>query len=314
MIGRALGFRRANRAGQPSGPVGGGCRTQCVHAVRVHRRPGGGAPSSSMNPPHPSRDRLPISGMRRSRTGSPRTIRRWGSPTACELLRPRRSGAGVERSFRIAWPITIRNRRDGGGIPAADQVGGGFPAARAASGSGRPTTPRGGEREAARRVAAPGDAGGSRLVIANTGDGYGRNTTTARHSTGSGRGRLWPLLSGERGHYELCRGNDPRALPAHDGGHRDECGMFPGADLGCRGHSRAAPVPGQGHGLGDAPGCGRMPSFVQLAISQGRAIRRIGPWRLAAATVGDSKLGICLLVRARPHRERAARSPGCVFA
>ena len=39
-------------------------------------------------------------------------------------------------------------------------------------------------------------------------DGYGEHDDgTAFDGTGQGRG--WPLLTGERGHYELCAGNDP---------------------------------------------------------------------------------------------------------
>jgi glucoamylase len=40
------------------------------------------------------------------------------------------------------------------------------------------------------------------------GDGYGEHTD-GRPFDGSGRGRAWPLLTGERGHYELAAGNDP---------------------------------------------------------------------------------------------------------
>ena len=40
------------------------------------------------------------------------------------------------------------------------------------------------------------------------GDGYGEHEDgTGFNGTGIGRG--WPLLTGERGHYELCAGNDP---------------------------------------------------------------------------------------------------------
>jgi len=40
------------------------------------------------------------------------------------------------------------------------------------------------------------------------GDGYGEYDD-GRPFDGAGRGRAWPLLSGERGHYELALGNDP---------------------------------------------------------------------------------------------------------
>jgi glucoamylase len=41
-----------------------------------------------------------------------------------------------------------------------------------------------------------------------TGDGYGEHDDGAAFD-GTGRGRGWPLLTGERGHYELCAGHDP---------------------------------------------------------------------------------------------------------
>ncbi|HVC50567.1 MAG TPA: glycoside hydrolase family 15 protein [Stellaceae bacterium] len=39
-------------------------------------------------------------------------------------------------------------------------------------------------------------------------DGYGEHPDGAAYD-GTGQGRGWPLLSGERGHYELCAGHDP---------------------------------------------------------------------------------------------------------
>jgi glucoamylase len=39
-------------------------------------------------------------------------------------------------------------------------------------------------------------------------DGYGEHDDGSAYD-GTGRGRAWPLLTGERGHYELCAGRDP---------------------------------------------------------------------------------------------------------
>jgi glucoamylase len=39
-------------------------------------------------------------------------------------------------------------------------------------------------------------------------DGYGEHDDGSAYD-GTGRGRAWPLLTGERGHYELCAGADP---------------------------------------------------------------------------------------------------------
>ncbi|HSD96159.1 MAG TPA: glycoside hydrolase family 15 protein [Sulfuricaulis sp.] len=45
------------------------------------------------------------------------------------------------------------------------------------------------------------------------GDGYGEHPDGTPFN-GSGQGRAWPLLTGERGHYELCAGRDPLPLLA----------------------------------------------------------------------------------------------------
>jgi glucoamylase len=56
-----------------------------------------------------------------------------------------------------------------------------------------------------------------------TDDGYGEHDDGSAYD-GTGRGRAWPLLTGERGHYELCRGQDAvpylvaMARMASDGG------------------------------------------------------------------------------------------------
>lgn len=59
-----------------------------------------------------------------------------------------------------------------------------------------------------------------------SGDGYGEHDDGAPFD-GTGRGRPWPLLAGERGHYELIAGRDPRpaleAMAAMAGG----VGMIP---------------------------------------------------------------------------------------
>lgn len=59
-----------------------------------------------------------------------------------------------------------------------------------------------------------------------TGDGYGEHQDGAAYD-GAGQGRPWPLLAGERGHYELLRGGDAlpylRTMAAMAG----EAGMLP---------------------------------------------------------------------------------------
>lgn len=58
------------------------------------------------------------------------------------------------------------------------------------------------------------------------GDGYGEYAD-GRPFDGRGRGRAWPLLTGERGHFELAAGRDPtpylKAMAAMTG----PCGMIP---------------------------------------------------------------------------------------
>lgn len=59
-----------------------------------------------------------------------------------------------------------------------------------------------------------------------TGDGYGEAEDGSPFN-GAGRGRAWPLLTGERGHYELAAGRDPlpylQAMAAMSG----RCGLIP---------------------------------------------------------------------------------------
>jgi len=44
-----------------------------------------------------------------------------------------------------------------------------------------------------------------------SGDGYGEHDDGTAYD-GTGRGRAWPLLTGERGHYEIAAGRDPAPL------------------------------------------------------------------------------------------------------
>jgi glucoamylase len=59
-----------------------------------------------------------------------------------------------------------------------------------------------------------------------TGDGYGERPDGSPFD-GAGQGRAWPLLAGERGHYELAAGRDPlpylQAMAAMAG----RCGLIP---------------------------------------------------------------------------------------
>jgi glucoamylase len=57
-------------------------------------------------------------------------------------------------------------------------------------------------------------------------DGYGQRTDGGPY-TGWGRGRAWPLLTGERGHYELAAGRDPAPYIKAMEGFASKGGMLP---------------------------------------------------------------------------------------
>jgi len=58
------------------------------------------------------------------------------------------------------------------------------------------------------------------------GDGYGEHADGSAFN-GVGRGRLWPLLTGERGHYEMLAGRDPLPYLASMLAMAGEGGMLP---------------------------------------------------------------------------------------
>ncbi|MGH8227022.1 MAG: glycoside hydrolase family 15 protein [Steroidobacteraceae bacterium] len=59
-----------------------------------------------------------------------------------------------------------------------------------------------------------------------TADGYGEHSGGAPYD-GSGRGRAWPLLTGERGHFELAAGRDPLPYLESMAGMASKGGMLP---------------------------------------------------------------------------------------
>ena len=85
-------------------------------------------------------------------------------------------------------------------------------------------------------------------------DGYGQRDDGGPY-LGWGRGRAWPLLTGERGHYELAAGRDRAALLPGPG---TICrhGLLPRTDLGRGRHARRAAVAGRPDRLGHAAGLG----------------------------------------------------------
>ena len=64
-------------------------------------------------------------------------------------------------------------------------------------------------------------------------DGYGEHDDGSAYD-GVGRGRAWPLLTGERAHYEIVCGNDPHAPDGSDGAHGLARRHAARAGVGCR--------------------------------------------------------------------------------
>jgi glucoamylase len=150
------------------------------------------------------------------------------------------------------------------------------------------------------------------------GDGYGEHND-GRPFDGTGRGRAWPLLTGERGHYELVAGNDPspylKAMAAMTG----PGGMMPEQVWDSAALSERRLFPGQPTGSA-MPLAWAHAEFVKLMISRqlgypfdrpAAVWRRYGGRRPEAkraiwylhAPIGRIKNGIALIVALpRPAR------------
>ncbi len=103
-----------------------------------------------------------------------------------------------------------------------------------------------------------------------TADGYGEHEDGSPFD-GSGRGRPWPLLTGERGHYEVAAGRDPLAYLEAMTAMASKGGMIPEQVWD------GASIPDLGLQMGQATGSA-MPlawahaEFIKLAVS--RELRR----------------------------------------
>jgi glucoamylase len=99
-----------------------------------------------------------------------------------------------------------------------------------------------------------------------SGDGYGEHEDGSAYD-GTGLGRAWPLLTGERGHYEIVAGRDPAPLIEAMQRMASSGGMLPEQVWD------AAPVPARGLSLGRPTG-GAMPlawahaEYIKLVISR----------------------------------------------
>ena len=115
------------------------------------------------------------------------------------------------------------------------------------------------------------------------GDGYGEHADGGPFD-GTGIGRAWPLLTGERAHYELAAGRTERGRAAGAGarGVRGRERPAARADLGHRRHSRARTVHRAGVRLGEAArvGARRVPQVVPIPSRRAR-VRSAAPDRAA---------------------------------
>jgi glucoamylase len=113
-----------------------------------------------------------------------------------------------------------------------------------------------------------------------TGDGYGEHDDGSAYD-GTGRGRPWPLLAGERGHYEVAAGRDPLPYLQAMCGMSSPLGLIPeqiwdGPDIPARGLFFGKPS-GSARPLAWAHA-----EFAKLVISRqlGRPVDRpSGVWR-----------------------------------
>jgi glucoamylase len=99
-----------------------------------------------------------------------------------------------------------------------------------------------------------------------TSDGYGEHADGAAYD-GAGRGRPWPLLTGERGHYELAAGRDPLPYLTAMAAMASSGGMLPEQVWDASSIPQLGLAPG--HATGSAmPLAWAHAEFVKLAVSR----------------------------------------------
>lgn len=99
-----------------------------------------------------------------------------------------------------------------------------------------------------------------------TGDGYGEPADGSPFN-GAGRGRAWPLLTGERGHYEVAAGRDPLQYLAAMGAMTGRCGLIPEQVWDTDAIAELSLVPGKPSGSA-MPLVWAHAEFVKLAASR----------------------------------------------
>jgi glucoamylase len=138
----------------------------------------------------------------------------------------RAAPAGVlQTAAALDESIPLRNRSDGRNLPATQQISVDFlqlvrlGLRRAGDAAIRDSLSL---ADALLRVDTPAGAAWHRF----TDDGYGEHDDGSPFD-GTGRGRLWPLLVGERGHYALAAGEDPLPYLRTMASMASACGMLP---------------------------------------------------------------------------------------
>ena len=147
------------------------------------------------------------------------------------------------------------------------------------------------------------------------GDGYGEHDDGSPYD-GTGIGRVWPLLAGERAHYELAAGQPCRGGTAarRDGGRRQPWPAAAGAGVGRPADPGAGARGGQAQRFGDAAGVGACRAHQAAALAGGR--RGVRPAAAAgpALSAGEARgtlpaVAAGLASAVHPGRARPAARP-----
>lgn len=148
---------------------------------------------------------------------------RWGVNSYYVRIAP--SQVLEQGPTALQQPIPLHNRGDGAEVPAGEAIGTDFL-----------QLVRFGLRQADDPLILQTIAVVDKLLKVDTpagpvwrrytGDGYGEHDDGSPYD-GTGRGRPWPLLSGERGHYELVAGRDPLPYLQAMSGTSSRLGLIP---------------------------------------------------------------------------------------
>ena len=113
-------------------------------------------------------------------------------------------------------------------------------------------------------------------------DGYGEHDDGSAYD-GTGRGRAWPLLTGERGHYEIACGKDPLPLMEAMARMASPGGMLPEQVWDATAHSATRPQPRPANRLGHAARLDSRRIHQARCISCDGSRPSLGPRRYGSA-------------------------------